>query len=446
MAKRLLFAAAALFVATLVVNAAAAEPGEDSRPSLCSGEPCDAVVRGLLSFLDRRLEGLGANGRSCADCHMPTDRFQLSPKSAEARFQLLRLRRRFNTNADDPLFRPIDADDFRINGAAANDFGTLRRLGLIRITMPLPANVKLLDAAGNPTAETFTDVWRMVPSVNEAAITGPDFQNPWFREPNKTGGYQLDARFATLQQQALAAFKAHAEIAVDPDAQVLEDLASFQRVLFTNNRVRQLAQAMRLGVDPLPDPDPPLDALETQGKAVFVRACAQCHGGPAQTLPQSAPPAVVRYHDIATACPRPQDTASPPRWVFDPCPADIQNKVRRYEFTMSPTVKIVRESSDPGRALLTGFVGGPGPRDDWQKFDIPALRGLRNTAPYFHNNTAPTLEAMVDHYIEFFKRVQVVAVLPFQPLPPILTTDGVNIDRPVKAEERAALLAYLRKL
>jgi cytochrome c peroxidase len=378
---------------------------------------------------------------------MPTDSFQLSPDSVEARFKRLQARRHGDANADDPLFRPVDADDFRVNGEAASDYGTLRRLGLIRITLPLPTNVKLLDAAGLPTSETFVDVWRMVPSLNDVAITGPDFQNPWFREPNKTGGYQLDGRITTLRDQALAAFQAHAQTAVDPDAQVLDDLASFQRTLFTNNHVRELAEAMRLGVDPLPDPDRGLSPLETEGRAVFVRACAQCHGGPAQTLAQTTPPTVVRYHDIATQCPRPQDTVSPPRWVFDPCPADIANKVRKYEFTMSPTVKIVRESSDPGRALLTGFIGGPAPRDDWQKLDVSALRGLRHTAPYFHNNSAATLEQMVDHYVEFFKRVQAVAVLPPPaPLPAILTTDGVNIDRPVKAEEREALLAYLRKL
>jgi hypothetical protein len=33
----------------------------------CGGEPCDAVVRGALAFFDRRLPGLEANGRSCAD-------------------------------------------------------------------------------------------------------------------------------------------------------------------------------------------------------------------------------------------------------------------------------------------------------------------------------------------------------------------------------------------
>ena len=100
----------------------------------CGGENCAAVARGLIAFLDRRLHGLQANGRSCADCHMPSDSLQLSPASAEARFQFLQWRRTWNPRAADPLFLPIDADDFRVNGAAASDFSNLRENGLIRVT------------------------------------------------------------------------------------------------------------------------------------------------------------------------------------------------------------------------------------------------------------------------------------------------------------------------
>jgi cytochrome c peroxidase len=454
MAKRLLFAAAVLFVATLVVHAAADEPGEPS--PLCDGEPCDAVKRGLASFLDGQLEGLGANGRSCADCHMPTDNFQLSPENVEARFRRLQARRHGDTDADDPLFRPVDADDFRVNGDAASDFGTLRRLGLIRIPFTLPPQLKLLRADGSVSTETTVDVWRMVPSVNDVAITGPDFQNRWSFPPvdpvlpiiHRTGGYQLDARFGSLQEQALAALQTHAEIGVPVMPQMLEDLASFQRTLFTNNQVRKLAEAMRLGVDPLPDPDQGLSPLETEGKAVFVRACAQCHGGPAQTLSQTTSPSVVRYHAITTQCPRPVDAVSPPRFVFKACPPDIANKARAYRITLPSGLTTERVSSDPGRALMTGFVAGvnPSPFDDWNKFDMPGLRGISKTAPYFHNNTADTLEDVVEHYIAFFTQVIVTPRPPTVPLPAILTTDGVNTDRPVKPAERAALLAYLRKL
>ena len=101
-------------------------------------------------------------------------------------------------------------------------------------------------------------------------------------------------------------------------------------------------------------------------------------------------------------------------------------------------------ASDPGRLLLTGYPapGGPG---DIEHMDIPSLRGVSRTAPYFSNNTAATLEEMLDHYTQFFKRVQVQ-----NPAAPLLTTKpGVVpavIDRPFTTGEVPALLAYLRKI
>jgi cytochrome c peroxidase len=409
----------------------------------CSGEPCDAVFRGLLGFVDRRLSGLDGNGRSCADCHMPTNSFQLAPAAVEARFKLLQWVRRFDPKADDPLFRPIDADDFRVNGVNARDFGNLRQNGLVRITFPLPANIKLIDPATNaPSSETFVDVWRMVPSVNDVALTGPDGMNPHPRGPNNAGGYQLDSRVETLQEQALGALVNHAQVQHAPSQQRLDDLASFQRTLFTNPRVRALAEAVAAGTQPLPSADPPLSTLEQQGKAVFECACAQCHGGPGQST--TLQPVVFRFHDIASQCPRPVDTASPPRFAFKPCPDRLARNARTYEIMLANGTKVRRTSSDPGRALLTGFVGGPPPADDWNKLDVPGLRGIRNTAPYFHNNSAATLEEVVDHYIEFFNMVRVTA--PPGVAPPVASTNGVTFDRQPTPEERAPLLAYLRKL
>ncbi len=443
---------------------------EPERPFDCGALPCDVVARGFHAFMDRGLHGLGGNGRACADCHMPADSFQLSPARAEARFQLLRWRRQFDPQADDPLFRPIDADDFRINGADADDFRNVRENGLVRVTLPLPPNIKLVDPITNAASgETFVDVWRAVPTVNDVKLTGPDGMNPWTRGPNNTGGYQLDARVTTLQEQALGALINHAQIEAQPPQQLLDDLAAFEQVLFTNSRVRAIAEAVDAGTV-TPDPDPPLTELEEQGKAVFTRACAQCHGGPGQTTPQAP---VVRFHSIFSQCPRPVDTATPARFALAPCPERLARNARTYEITVSvstpcpppegrvtpcplpltpglpapplpPGAKIRRTSSDPGRALLTGFVGGAPPTDDWEKLDIPSLRGIANTAPYFHNNIAATLEAVVDHYVEFFKRVQANSAPGV--VPPLASTDGVHFDRQPALEDRAALVAYLRTL
>ena len=83
------------------------------------GQCGDDVERGSNAFFDRKLKGLGGNGRSCADCHMLSDNFQLSPGKAKARFDALMALRAEDPDADDPLFRPIDADDFRTNGTSA---------------------------------------------------------------------------------------------------------------------------------------------------------------------------------------------------------------------------------------------------------------------------------------------------------------------------------------
>jgi cytochrome c peroxidase len=423
-------------------------PGDDTFESIvgddCDGERCIAVGRGLFDFLDRRLHGLKGNGRACADCHMLSDHFQLSPANVEARFQNLQARRLENPHADDPLFRPVDANDYRINGDSASDFSNLRQNALIRITFPLPPNIRLIDPATNqPSSETSVDVWRMVPTVNNVKLTGPDGLNPWPRGPDPSGGYQLDGRFTTLQQQALAALTAHAEIQVAPGQGMLDDLSAFENVLFSSPRVRRLSDAVSAGVTPLPNADPPLNELEQAGKVVFTRACGQCHGGPGQSTPQAP---AIRYHDISTQCPRPVDTGPlAPRFVFKPCPASLARNVRTYEITLPDGTTTKRTSSDPGRALLTGFATlGPPAADDWNKFDVPSLRGISKTAPYFHNNSAATLEEVVAHYTEFFKRVQANVI--GTKLPPAISTDGMNPDRPPHPEEIPALLAYLRKL
>ena len=197
MKRLIVMACCGVFIATLVMSAAhAADPAAVNRerasesappPTDCGGEPCDAVLRGLFAFFDRSPHGLDGNGRSCADCHMPTDSFQLSPANAEARFRFLEWRRRWDPNADDPLFRPIDADDFRTNGENASDFSNLRQNGLIRITFPLPPNVRLIVPGSTDVSnETFVDVWRAVPTVNDVALTGPDGTRPGLAARSRT--------------------------------------------------------------------------------------------------------------------------------------------------------------------------------------------------------------------------------------------------------------------
>ncbi|HEY1959599.1 MAG TPA: hypothetical protein VGH28_28515 [Polyangiaceae bacterium] len=418
---------------------------------LCGNQPCDAVAHGAHDFFDRTPNGLNGNGRACSDCHMATDSFQLSPADVEARYEALQAKQKHDKNADDPLFRPIDADDFRTNGNNASDYSNLRENGLIRITFPLPSTMQLVDPdTMQVLPDTEVDVWRSVPTVLNVKLTGPDQGGQsWFRGPNLTGGYQLDARKATLQDQALGAFQDHAQVENTPSQGMLDDIAAFENSLFSSDAVRDMSLAIDNGL-PAPDPDPELTPLEQAGKAVFARSCAQCHGGPSQS---NAVAPVTRYSDIDTQCPRPVDTQNPARWSFKPCPPRLARNARLYRVTRPNGQQVLVYSSDPGRSLLTGFASispgapplVPAAKDDWQALDVPQLRDLKNTAPYFHNNSADTLDDVLDHYDAFFKFV--AANFPKNgPIPPVLTTTGASIDRPFTPAERPALMAYLLKL
>lgn len=91
-------------------------------------------------------------------------------------------------------------------------------------------------------------------------------------------------------------------------------------------------------------------------------------------------------------------------------------------------------SPDPGRALITGNIPpiplpcnalGP-PFSDWNAFKISTLWGVKDTAPYFHDNSAKTLEDVAAHYARFFQMI---------PAPVILT-----------AQDQADIVAYLKLL
>lgn len=302
----------------------------------------------------------------------------------------------------------------------------------------MPPNIKLVDpSTGAVTDETFTDVWRAVPSVVNVDLSGADPKAlAWPRGPNRQGGYQLDGRVGTLEEQAGAAFLGHAQAGNVPAAAMLDDIAAYERTLHSA-------------------PTPPLDELQAKGKTVFDRACAVCHGGPVNDLSEQ----FSLLHDVRTNCPQEVDTVVPARWSFAGCSPGKARHVRTYEISFADGFTMRRESSDPGRALLSGYVASAPPtdsgacahppcgqpfEDDWQKLETPPLLGIARTAPYFHNNSAATLEDVVIHYEEFYKRANALNTGPELPL--ILTTDGVHRDRPNVESERPALVAYLQAL
>jgi hypothetical protein len=92
---------------------------------------------------------------------------------------------------------------------------------------------------------------------------------------------------------------------------------------------------------------------------------------------------------------------------------------------------VVLVSSDPGTVLTDinalETVGG---NQVFNRFDIPQLRGINKTAPYFHDYRARATEDVVKHYQRFFFFFNVVRGLPLPQIPD---------------EDIAPIVAYMKK-
>ena len=87
-------------------------------------------------------------------------------------------------------------------------------------------------------------------------------------------------------------------------------------------------------------------------------------------------------------------------------------------------------SPDPGRALITGRTDVP---ESLNAFKIPTLWGVAQTAPYFHDNSAKTLEDVVKHYAKFFAIIST---------PPAGGPPGIDLT----AQDQADMVAFLKLL
>jgi cytochrome c peroxidase len=353
------------------------------------------------AFFKGNFPNVHGNGRSCATCHVPEEAFQLTPQHVEARFQALEQRRLTDPSADDPLFRSIDANDF------ADDFTNLRNFALVRVSITLPTDAtgqKLVWPVNDPTA-TVVAVWRSTPTVWNTAFTAP---------------YQLDGRQPTLPEQALGALFGHAEITREPHTRFLNDVAAFQNAQFSSPSVKLLSVALATGQTP-PPTDPPLNLLEQRGKELFARHCAACHGGPTQTVP--LPILAPGIHNIHISKPVPPFGADLP---FAPSPI----APRLWAFRVpGQTAPVVVPSTDPGQALLTGNIA------HLNFFDIPTLYGISKTAPYFHDNSAATLEDVMRHYQLDFLMIRRVIPEGAPRRPDLILDDEID-----------PLVAYLKKI
>jgi cytochrome c peroxidase len=287
-------------------------------------------------------ETFGGNGRTCGTCHQPENEFALSPEAVRAIHE---------REPNDPLFRSIDSDD-----GDGRDYTSLLEHALIRVEIPLASNVRLVD---HPAQRSIV-VRRAVPSIVNVALTAP---------------YQQDGRSSTLADQALAAVRTHFEPSRPPTPRELAALTRFESEIFEPQRLKE-GPGIPRSVPPVPGFSIPLSSpAAIQGRDVFVRNCQRCHGG--------------ETGSIAGSQGRP----------FSDVSVSQANRLGlpllRLEFRSPDGTVTIVNTPDPGRAAITGNLA------DLNTFDIPPLRGIKHTAPYFHDNSAATLRDVIDHYNEF---------------------------------------------
>ncbi|MGB2714732.1 MAG: hypothetical protein WBC51_11165 [Vicinamibacterales bacterium] len=358
-------------VALGVTMACAVGGGRDLSLSTSPGRAEPVELNGKKLF---EQETFGGNGRTCLTCH----------SKLTGTLTLADVQR---------LIDKADPDDtFLIHDALDEDgVGTTRvqTHATIRYTIPLPSWLSLAD---DPSA-THVTVFRGIPSTRNTPALDPVLLH--------------DGRAPTLQQQALDAIHDHAQNTVEPTPAQLDAIAEFQRTdahFFSSNELRRFAAG-----GPPPELPAGITPAERRGRTFFVDApftppskkgiCALCHSGPMlnmtnvhhQAFGGGSPPPGVRF--INTGVTIVNEPNNPVRaWV-------INDGINPVVTVHSPDVGVILDPTPPAAQPPLSVV----PRAFFAgAFKIPTLWGIKDTAPYFHNNGAKTLRDAVAHYQRFF--------------------------------------------
>jgi len=313
----------------------------------------------------------GGNGRTCRTCHGAATG-TVSPEDAQKRFQ---------QNAADPLFLLDGSDDGHGNGVTR-----MLTDATILMTITMAPNVSLAD---DPTARTVV-VRRGIPTTLNTPALDPVLM--------------LDGRQPTLEAQAAGAIHDHAQ-GVVPSQADLHAIADFEHTnaFFSSPALRRFALE---GGDA---PALPLGntASEKRGRRFFEDhppdptdgfkpgLCAHCHSGALQNQTNK-----FAQDFIGLPIPAGQRFISVGVSEFN----EGGNPVREFIFNDGTPNPPHIFSPDPGRALITGIINDL-QLQNLNAFKISPLRGIRHTAPYFHDNSAKTLEDVAKHYALFFNVV-----------------------------------------
>jgi cytochrome c peroxidase len=305
----------------------------------------DAVEQRASVSAGERLfktEQFWGNNRTCTTCHSNATG-TMNPAELIAR------------GWGDPIYRKLDSDNPASNNVTYN---LLRRDATVNVSINLPSNVRLATSSARSVT-----LRRGVPTTKDA---------PFFDTL-----IMLDGREPSLQSQALHAIKGHAEATRNPTQDELDSIRLYERTLFSSTALDRYAK----GQGPMPGIPAGTTASEQRGAAFFAPTglCGSCHNGALLNRNTAGNPlGLPAGTQIGTSLASERNKLSNPA---------LEYIVRNPDGTESRIT-----TPDPGLLLTSGNFA------DANLFKMTSLRNLKNTAPYFHDNSAKTIEEITDQY------------------------------------------------
>jgi hypothetical protein len=421
---------------------AAAAPGAERG---VMDSPNDAGVLRTITLdgqpIDRQnafFKSLGSNGRSCGSCHVPETGWSISPDEVQRRFD--------KTKGLDPIFRPVDganSPQAAVDTVAARRaaYNMLLKRAVIRVGLPIPANAEFeLVGVDDPyafaSAGELSLFRRPLPATNLRFLTTVMWDGRESYEPMGTTTIRPDvtpevnalALIDNLLHQADDATMGHAQGAALSAAD-REDIVKFEMNLATAQRSGRLAGLLSargaqggpervadeafyvtindpLGADLSGTPFEThamrlFDAWKTAGsthQAAIARGAALFGSAPIAITGVAGLNDDLQMPVITGSCVTCHDSPNIGNHsVALPIDIGVSDASRRTPemplYTLqNKATGAIRQSTDPGRALLTGRW------NDIGKFKGPVLRGLAARKPYFHDGSAADLRDVVEFY------------------------------------------------
>jgi cytochrome c peroxidase len=394
---------------------------------------------GKIDLRNEFFQDLGTNGRRCVSCHVPAAAWTITPSQVRAVFDATNGGARPDTLGLGAIFRTNDGSnsptaDVSTVDRRRNAYSMVLGRGLIRVGLPIPATAEFeLVAVDDPyhfaSAAELSLFRRPLPSTNLKFLSTVMWDG---RETQPGMSIHFD-----LSQQATDATQGHAQGNALDDAQ-RESIVALETALFTaqirDNDAGQLDAAGAAG-----GPDEVADQPfylgindnfgDSQTHAAFTPlvfdlydAWANTNDAGDGTIAQrravargqalfntrtiniagvsgiNDEPAFGSPANVAGTCTTCHDTPnSGNHSVVAPLDIGLTDAGRRTRdmplYTLrNKTTGEIRQTTDPGRALISGKWKHIG------RFKGPILRALAARAPYFHNGLAADLAAVVDFY------------------------------------------------